>query len=51
MSEIFAGRDGLYYFRVKATNGQILCHSEGYASRQMAEHGLGALIKVIKDRL
>jgi uncharacterized protein YegP (UPF0339 family) len=32
--EIFTGVDGMYYFRLKARNGEIIAISEGYTTKQ-----------------
>lgn len=37
---IFQGRDGQYYWRLKASNGETLCHSEGYTAKQSAQRGV-----------
>ncbi len=37
---IFQGKDGQYYWRFRASNGEILCHSEGYTAKQSAEGGI-----------
>jgi len=47
MAELFIGRNGQYYWRVKASNGETLCCSEGYTTKQSAEHGFRALCDVI----
>ena len=39
---IFTGRDGQYYWRLKAPNGEIIAQSEGYVSRQGAVNGIDA---------
>ena len=44
---IFQGQDRQYYWHLKAQNGQILAHSEGYTSRQAAEHGINAAVDVV----
>lgn len=38
--QIFQGKDGQYYFRLRAGNGQIVLSSEGYASKSGAEAGI-----------
>ncbi len=38
--EIFKGNDRQHYWRLKAPNGEIIAASEGYSSKQMAEHGI-----------
>ena len=37
--------DNQYYFKVKADNGEILCHSETYTTKYNAEHA----ISIIKE--
>lgn len=38
--EIFLGSNTQYYFRLKAPNGEIIGHSEGYTTKQSAENGI-----------
>ncbi len=38
--QLFKGQDDLYYFRLRAHNGEILLQSEGYAARYSALNGL-----------
>ena len=40
---IFQGTDRQWYFRLRAPNGETLCHSEGYTSHQSAVHGVTAV--------
>lgn len=40
---IFQGVDRQWYFRLKAPNGETLCHSEGYTTRQSAQNGVKAV--------
>ena len=40
---IFQGTDRQWYFHLRAPNGQILCHSEGYTTRQSAINGVTAV--------
>jgi len=35
-------RDGQFYWSLVAPNGEILCHSEGYTTKQSAQHGVDA---------
>lgn len=35
--------NGGYYWRLKATNGEILCHSEVYSTKQGAQNGIAAV--------
>lgn len=43
--EIFKGNDGKYYFRLKAVNGEIIAHSEGYSTKQGANDGIASVKK------
>lgn len=40
---IFKGRDGQFYWNFKARNGETLCHSEGFTSKQAAVNGIRSL--------
>lgn len=39
--------DGQYYWRLKARNGEILAHSEGYPTPQAAQAGIEACCRVV----
>ena len=41
--EIFSGKDGKYYFRLKASNGQIILKSEGYKSKNSSLQGIDSV--------
>lgn len=41
--EVFKATNGLYYFRLKAENGEIIANSEGYTSKQGALNGVAAV--------
>lgn len=41
--QIFEGRDGQFYFRLRASNGEILLQSEGYTRKAGAELGIGSV--------
>lgn len=41
--EVFLAKNGSYYFRLKAPNGEIILQSEGYVSKQGAENGVKAV--------
>jgi hypothetical protein len=41
--EIFRAVNGSYYFRLKSPNGEIICTSEGYTSKQGAQNGVHAV--------
>jgi len=34
--EVYRGQDRLYYWRLKARNGEIVCWSEGYNTQEGA---------------
>jgi hypothetical protein len=38
--QLFKGQDDLFYFRLRARNGEILLQSEGYAARYSALNGI-----------
>ncbi len=40
---IFKGQDNKWYFNLKARNGEIVCASQGYTSKQGAKKGIRAL--------
>lgn len=41
--ELFKGRNGQYYFRLKAPNGETIGHSEGYVTKQGALNGIDSV--------
>lgn len=41
--EIFRASNGQFYFRLKASNGEIIASSEGYVSKQGAKDGVEAV--------
>lgn len=43
--EIFKSTNGKYYFRLKASNGEIIAQSEGYSSKQGAQDGIASVKK------
>jgi hypothetical protein len=43
--EIFKGTNDKYYFRLKASNGEIIAQSEGYSSKQGAQDGVASVKK------
>lgn len=43
--ERFEGKDGKHYFRVKATNGQTVANSQGYASASGLSNGIASVQK------
>jgi uncharacterized protein YegP (UPF0339 family) len=44
--EVFGTKNGGYAWRLKAINGEILCHSEVYTSKQAAINGVNAVKRV-----
>lgn len=46
MFEIFNATSGGYFWRLKATNGETLCHSEVYTTKHSAQNGIAAVKKV-----
>lgn len=47
--QILRDTDNNWFWRVKAGNNEILCHSEAYASKQMAEKGAAAAKKAFEE--
>ncbi|MBD3638665.1 MAG: YegP family protein [Crocinitomicaceae bacterium] len=47
--QIFTGKDGQYYFRLRAANGEIVCSSEGYTTLQSCKHGIQVIKDIAKD--
>lgn len=43
MFEILKASAGGYFWRLKASNGETLCHSEVYAAKQSAQNGIAAV--------
>jgi len=44
--EIFNGKNGQFYFHLKAENGEIIAASQGYTTKQSAEHGIEAIKRI-----
>ena len=40
---IFKGRDGQYYFNLKASNGEIILQSEGYTAKANCRNGVDSV--------
>ena len=47
MFEIHNTKDGGFFWRLKASNGETLCHSEVFTSKQSAEQSIAAAKRVI----
>lgn len=43
MFEIFKATSGGFFWRLKASNGETLCHSEVYTAKQSAQSGIAAV--------
>jgi uncharacterized protein YegP (UPF0339 family) len=43
MFEIFNAKGGGFYWHLKASNGEKLCHSEVYTTKQSAQNGIAAV--------
>lgn len=41
--EIIKGRDGQYYFHLKAANGEIIAQSQGYVRKSDAKNGIDSV--------
>lgn len=41
--QVFKGNDGQWYFRLRARNGEIICSSEGYTTKQNCLKGIDAI--------
>ena len=38
--EIIKGKDDQFYWHLKAENGEIICQSEGYTTKESAKTGI-----------
>ena len=41
--QVFKGQDDQFYFRLKAANGEIICASQGYTTKQSCIVGIEAI--------
>ena len=41
--QVFKGEDDQFYFRLKAANGEIVCASQGYTTKQSCINGIQAV--------
>ncbi len=51
MFEIFRANGGGYFWHLKAANGEKLCHSEVYTTKQSAEAGIEAVKRIAPGAL
>lgn len=49
--EEFKGRDGQWYFHVRAANGRIVAQSEGYRTKAGMRRGIAAMVRVCVGRM
>jgi uncharacterized protein YegP (UPF0339 family) len=47
MFEILRAQSGGFYWHLKADNGEKLCHSEVYTTKQAAQKGIEAMKRVV----
>lgn len=47
--EIYNDKQGEFRFRLKATNGQVICASEGYTSKPACKNGIESVKKNAAD--
>lgn len=46
MFEILRANNGGYYWHLKAANGEKLCHSEVYTTKQAAQNGIAVVKRI-----
>jgi uncharacterized protein YegP (UPF0339 family) len=54
--EIFRGVDDRYYWRFRASNGEVMCSSESYTAKASAKHAIesiqaNASAAIIEDKI
>lgn len=47
--EIYTDKKGEFRFRLKATNGQVICSSEGYTTKPACKNGIESVKKNAAD--
>lgn len=47
--EVYEGKSGEFYFRLKAGNGEVVATGEGYASKDSAVKGCEAVQRAAAD--
>ena len=47
--EIYQDKGGQYRFRLNASNGSCICHSQGYTTKASCKNGIESIIKTSKD--
>lgn len=46
---VFKGKNGKWYFNLKAGNNEVILSSQGYSNKQAAEEGTGAVARAAAD--
>jgi len=44
--QVFKGIDDQFYFRLRAANGEVICSSQGYTTKQSCLNGIEAVQSV-----
>ena len=47
--EIYKDKGGQYRFRLRASNGSCICHSQGYTKKASCKNGIESIIRTVKD--
>ena len=47
--EIYTDKAGAYRFRLNASNGSCICHSQGYTTKASCKNGIDSIIRTAKD--
>lgn len=47
--EIYKDKGGQYRFRLRASNGSCICHSQGYTAKASCKNGIESIIRTVKD--
>jgi uncharacterized protein YegP (UPF0339 family) len=49
--EIYQDKGGQYRFRLNASNGSCICHSQGYTSKSSCKNGIESIIRTSKNAI
>lgn len=47
--EIYLDKGNQYRFRLSASNGSCICHSQGYTTKASCKNGIESIIRTVKD--
>ena len=47
--EIYLDKGNQYRFRLSASNGSCICHSQGYTSKANCKNGIDSIIRTVQD--